>query len=168
MGTMTIVFLVVGGIGALLLLLGLVGVELFDLDGFVPLEVMAAMLGMFGFAAAATSSLVDLRGAPMMLASVGVGTLVAIPAGWVTLRIVRAATTMHTDATPERNDLIGLTGVVVTPIPASGYGEVRVTLGGQPVKLNATADSPIPLATQVFVIAAPSDTSVVVEPVPIA
>src|SRR5690606_23593024 len=120
------------------------------------------------FAAAATSSLVDLRGAPMMLASVGVGTLVAIPAGWVTLRIVRAATTMHTDATPERNDLIGLTGVVVTPIPASGYGEVRVTLGGQPVKLNATADSPIPLATQVFVIAAPSETSVVVEPVPIA
>jgi hypothetical protein len=41
-----------------------------------------------------------------------------------------------------------------------------VTLGGQPVKLNATAQRPIPLGTQVFVITAPSETSVVVERVP--
>ena len=70
---------------------------------------------------------------------------------------------MRTDATPTRDDLVGALGVVVTPIPASGYGEVRVRLGGQPVKLNARADQPVPLGAQVFVVEAPSDTSVIVE-----
>ena len=102
----------------------------------------------------------------MVLAAAGVGAFAAIPAGWLAIRIARSATEMHTDATPVRDDLLGLTGVVVTPIPASWYGEVRVNLGGQPVKLNATAHTALPLATQVFVIAAPSETSVVVEPVP--
>ena len=54
-------------------------------------------------------------------------------------------------------------GVVVTPIPAGGYGEVRVRIGGQPVKLNARAEQPVPLGARVFVVEAPSDTSVVVE-----
>jgi len=102
----------------------------------------------------------------MVLASAGIGALAAVPAGWLATRIARAASDMHTDATPVKDDLIGLTGVVVTPIPAAGYGEVRVSLGGQPVKVNATASTPIPLATQVFVIAVTSETSVVVEPVP--
>jgi hypothetical protein len=52
---------------------------------------------------------------------------------------------------------------VVTAITDGGYGEVRITVGGQPVKLNARADGPVPLGAQVFVVAAPSDTSVVVE-----
>jgi len=55
---------------------------------------------------------------------------------------------------------------VVTPIPAQGYGEVRISLGGQPVKLNARAEEPIALGAKVFVIEAPSDTSVVVEQTP--
>lgn len=165
MGTATIVFLIIGGVGALLLLLGLLGVEILDIDGFVPLEAVAAVVGTFGFAAAIASSLLD-EGTPGTLTSAGVGVVAAVPAGWLATRIARAASDMHTDATPMRDDLVGLTGVVVTPIPASGYGEVRVTLGGQPVKLNATADTPIPLGAQVFVITATSETSVVVERVP--
>ena len=70
---------------------------------------------------------------------------------------------MRTDATPTRTDLVGRLGVVVTPIPAEGYGEVRITIGGQPVKLYAKADHPVPLGARVFVVEAPSDTSVVVE-----
>ena len=80
--------------------------------------------------------------------------------------IVRAAGNIPTDATPTDADLVGVLGVVVTPIPAQGYGEVRVTLGGQPVKVSARADSPIPLGTQIMVISALSDTSVVVEETP--
>jgi membrane-bound ClpP family serine protease len=70
---------------------------------------------------------------------------------------------MRTDATPTRSDLVGRLGVVVTSIPAAGYGEVRITIGGQPVKLNARSDKPVAMGARVFVIEAPTDTSVVVE-----
>lgn len=166
MSAATVLFLVIGGLGLLVLGLGLLGVELFDFEGFVPLEAVAGGMAMFGFAAAIASSAMDARAAPALLGSVGIGVAAAIPAGWLGLRLSRIAERMHTDATPVRDDLVGALGVVVTPIPQQGYGQVRVTLGGQPVKLNATAGAPIPLGVEVFVISAPSETSVFVEQVP--
>lgn len=167
MSTATVLFLVIGGLGVLLLALSLLGVELFDLDGFVPLEAVAAGMAVFGFAAAIASTSMDARTVPALFAAAGIGALGAIPAGWLALRLARAAERMHTDATPVRDDLVGQIGVVVTPIPATGYGEVRITLGGQPVKVNATANRAIPLGTQVFVISTLSETSVVVEQLPL-
>ena len=70
---------------------------------------------------------------------------------------------MPTDPTPSRADLAGALGVVVTPIPAAGYGEVRVNLAGQPVKFNAKADRPIAAGAKIFVVEALSETSVLVE-----
>lgn len=165
MGVATVLFLVIGGLGVLLLALSLLGLELFE-DGPVPLEMVAAGMATFGFAAAIASTALDIRGGLALLGVAGIGVLAAIPAGWLALRLSRAAQRMPTDATPSRDDLLGQLGVVVTPIPEQGYGEVRIMLGGQPVKLNATADRALPLGSQVFVITAPSETSVLVEPVP--
>jgi membrane-bound ClpP family serine protease len=159
-------FLAIGGLGLLLFVLSLLGVELLDLDGLIPLEAVAVATGTFGFAAAIASSSLDPRTAPALLAVAGIGVAAAVPAAWLALRLSRAAQRMPTDATPTSEDLPGLLGVVVTPIPADGYGEVRVALGGQPVKLNATADSPIPLGAEIFVVSVRSETSVVVEQVP--
>ena len=78
----------------------------------------------------------------MVVGAVAGGVLAAVPTGWLASRLARAARNMRTDATPTRADLVGALGVVVTPIPADGYGEVRIRLGGQPVKLNARADQP--------------------------
>jgi membrane-bound ClpP family serine protease len=164
METATVVFLIIGGLGVLLLVLSLLGIELLDLDGLVPLEVVAAMLGTFGFAAAIGSTLLEGGPVPALLGAAVIGAIASLPAGWLTLRLVRAARNMATDATPTRDDLLGSMGVVVTPIPEHGYGEVRVTMGGQPVKLNAQAEGEITLGTEIFVIAVPSETSVVVEP----
>lgn len=162
MGTATVLFLIIGGIGVLLLVLGLLGVELFDIDSFVPLEAVAAAMATFGFGAAIASTALGGRTIPALIAAAGIGVAAAVPASWLALRLARAAQRMPTDATPQRDDLLGLLGVVVSPIPRQGYGEVRVTLGGQPVKVHATADDPIPLGAEVFVISAPSDTSVLV------
>lgn len=86
--------------------------------------------------------------------------------GWpFAVRLSRWARDIHTDGTPGRIDLIGSIGVVVTSIPAGGYGEVQVRVAGQPRKLHALATRPIPLGTEIFVIEAPSDTSVLVEPI---
>ncbi|GLX99694.1 MULTISPECIES: hypothetical protein [Actinoplanes] len=169
MATATVVFLVIGGFGVALLALALLGGELLhighpDAGGPVSLEVVAGFLGAFGFAGAAATELFGARTPVMLAAAAAVGAAAAVPTGWLAWRLARAARNMRTDATPTRDDLVGTLGVVVTPVPAgSGYGEVRIRLGGQPVKLNARAVQAIPIGAQVFVVEAASETSVVVE-----
>jgi membrane protein implicated in regulation of membrane protease activity len=168
MNTATLAFLAIGGLGVVVMALGLLGAEMVhfghaDVDGPVSVEVVAGFTGAFGFIAAIASELLDAATVTGVLAAGSVGAIGAVPAGYLAWRMTRAARNMRTDPTPNRRDLVGCIGVVITPIPAGGYGEVRVRLGGHPMKLNARADSPVPIGTQVFVIEAPSDTSVIVE-----
>jgi len=65
------------------------------------------------------------------------GVVIAVPSAMGTIALARMASRMRTDGTPTRTDLVGRLGVIVTPIPVRGYGEVRISIGGQPVKLNA-------------------------------
>ncbi|HEU4423881.1 MAG TPA: NfeD family protein [Pilimelia sp.] len=168
MSTATVVFLIIGGVGVALLALALVGAEILhfghpDVDGPVSLEAVAGFAGVFGFVGAIASELLNADSPVLVAAAAGVGAAAAVPAAYLALRLTRAARNMRTDPTPTRGDLIGQLGVVVTPIPAGGYGEVRVRVGGQPVKLNARADKPVAIGAHVFVVEAPSDTSVIVE-----
>jgi hypothetical protein len=166
MNAVTITFLVIGGLGVALLALAIFGGDLLPLgDGDGPLSMpsIAGFVGAFGFGGAAAASLTGGNALVALVIAVFVGVGIAVPAAWGTLALARAAGRMRTDATPTRTDLLGRLGVVVTPIPAEGYGEVRVIIGGQPVKLNAKSGRPVPLGARVFVIEAPSDTSVVVE-----
>lgn len=170
MDTATVVFLVVGGAGALVLALSLLGAELLhfghlELPDFFSVEAVAGFLGALGFAGAITNELVAARTPETVALSAAVGVLAALPTAYLAIRLSRAARNMRTDATPTRADLVGTVGVVVTPITTTGYGEVRVRLGGQPMKLYAKADRPLPAGAEIFVIEAASETSVVVEPV---
>jgi membrane protein implicated in regulation of membrane protease activity len=165
MNTATVVFLVIGGSGALVLALSLIGAEILHfghvgLPDFFSVEAVAGFLGALGFAGAITN---ELAGGVAISATVGV--LAALPTAYLAVRLSRAARDMHTDGTPTRADLIGTLGVVVTPITPTGYGEVRIRLGGQPIKLYAKADRPLPAGAEIFVIEAASETSVVVEAV---
>jgi membrane protein implicated in regulation of membrane protease activity len=99
-------------------------------------------------------------------AVVFIAIVAAIPLAILASYLVKRMSNMRTDATPTRADLVGTRGVVVTPIPAGGFGEVRVRIGGQPVKLSARAERPVPLGTKVVVTSAVSDTSVIVQEVP--
>jgi membrane protein implicated in regulation of membrane protease activity len=170
MNTATVVFLVVGGAGALVLALSLLGAELLhfghlELPDFFSVEAIAGFLGALGFAGAIASELLGARTPGMVAVSAAVGMLAALPTAYLAIRLSQAARNMRTDATPTRADLVGTLGVVVTPITTTGYGEVRVRLGGQPIKLYAKADRPLPAGAEIFVIEASSETSVVVEPV---
>ncbi|MFU8873388.1 hypothetical protein [Micromonospora sp. SL4-19] len=166
--TGTLIFLIIGGVGVGVLALALLGAELLtfghpDADGPVSVEAVAGFIGAFGFGAAIVNELLGGRTAWMIAAAVAGGALAAVPTAWLATRLSRAARDMRTDATPTRNDLIGAVGLVVTPVPTTGYGEVRVRVAGQPVKLNARADQPIPLGARIFVVEALSETSVHVE-----
>jgi membrane protein implicated in regulation of membrane protease activity len=166
----TVVFLAIGGAGALVLALSLFGAEFLhfghiDLPDVFSIEAVAGFLGAFGFAGAIANELLGPPNRGTVVASAAVGVLAALPMAYFAIRLSRAARNMRTDATPTRADLVGTIGVVVTPIGTTGYGEVRVRLGGQPIKLYAKADRPLPAGAEIFVIEASSETSVVVEPV---
>ncbi|WP_245670220.1 NfeD family protein [Micromonospora mirobrigensis] len=168
MATGTLIFLVIGGAGVAVLALGLLGTGLLhlgspDVDGPVSLETVAGFVGAFGFGAAIVNELLGGRTPGMLAVAVAGGAFAAVPTAWLASRLSRAARDMRTDPTPTRDHLVGATGLVVTPVPTGGYGEVRVRLAGQPVKLNARADRPIPVGARIFVVEALSETSVQVE-----
>ncbi|HEX8345330.1 MAG TPA: hypothetical protein VF657_11455, partial [Actinoplanes sp.] len=146
MGPITMTFLVIGGVGtvvlAVALLIGdLLNIGHVDADGPFSVPAVAGFVGSFGFAGALVAELVG-TGTPALVAASATGLAAAVPTAWLAVRLSRAAMRMNTDATPTSADLVGACGVVVTRIPVQGYGEVRVSLGGQPVKLNARADRP--------------------------
>jgi membrane protein implicated in regulation of membrane protease activity len=183
MSAVTITFLGIGCLSLLLLLLSLVGGGHLHLGhlhlghvhlGYVghspaggghdlSLPVITGFIGAFGFGGAIAAEL--LPGHNALLAS-GVGVLAAFPTAWGAGRLMNAAINMSTDATLTSGDLVGAMGVVISPVPADGFGEVRLTVGGQPMKFNARSAEPLALGTHVFVIEVPSPTSVLVEPTP--
>lgn len=167
MNAASVVFLLIGGIGIVLLAASLFLGDVLhfghpDLDGPFSLPSVAGFVGAFGFGGAIAAGLTG-GGAFSVVAALIAGIVIAVPAAYGTVRLARAAERMRTDGTPTRLDLVGRPGVIVTPIPAQGYGEVRISMGGQPVKLNARSDKPVALGARVFVVEAPSDTSVIVE-----
>ncbi|HEX2417871.1 MAG TPA: NfeD family protein [Micromonosporaceae bacterium] len=162
---MTSIFLVIGGIGLALLVLSLLLGDVFDLGmhagGPFSLAAVSAFVGGFGFTGTVVATLLPDLGA---VVAAGAGVVAAIPTTWLTVRLSRALMRMRTDPTLTRHDLVGSTGVVVTPIPQDGYGEVRLRAAGQQIKFNARAGQAIPVGAEVFVIDTPSETSVLVEP----
>src|SRR5664279_4236691 len=151
-------FLVIGAVGIVLLLFSLVVGEhlhgIFDALGggdWFTGSSMAAFLGALGFGGAIVKQLTG-----STLLGVVVGALVAY--GMLTLR------RNDTGGAVTTNDLMDAPGVVLSDIPALGFGEVRVTRQGQMMKLNAKSAIPISTGTQVTVINVLSATAVVVEP----
>jgi membrane protein implicated in regulation of membrane protease activity len=163
MGIAVIVFLAVGVLGLALLGVAMLGGEIFDdSSSIVSVEIIAAVLSGFGFSAAFAAALpgVDLPAAICII----IGVLGAVPVAYFAWLLTSRARKMRTDATPNRTDLVGRKGVVVTEIRDGVYGEVRVRIGGQQVKLNALADGPVATGVHIVVTEAPSDTSVRVTP----
>jgi membrane protein implicated in regulation of membrane protease activity len=167
MNAVTITFLCIGGLGVALLAVSLFLGDVLhlghpDADGPFSVPSVAGFVGAFGFGGAIVAAITG-GGLLSLVVGLVAGVAVAVPAAIGTMALAKLASRMRTDATPTRSDLVGRLGVIVTAIPSQGYGEVRVSVGGQPVKLNARADGPVSLGTRVLVIEAPSDTSVVVE-----
>jgi membrane protein implicated in regulation of membrane protease activity len=193
MSGIVVTFLALGGFALLLLVLSLIGGHLhvghfhlghihvghFHLghlhaghvgDGSggteLSLPVISGFLGAFGFAGAIASTLAGGRGAVAVAVGTVIGLVAAVPTAFLAGKLVNAAMNMATDATLTSADLVGTIGVVLTPVPVDGYGEVRLAVAGQQIKFNARAVQPLARGTRIFVIGVPSPTSVLVEPTP--
>src|SRR6266498_2600350 len=156
MDNVTMTFLIIGGLGLAVLAVSLLVGDLLhfghpDVDGPFSVPAVAGFVGAFGFTGSIAGYLAPGGTTTRVIVACAAGMVAALPTGWLAMRLSRLAMHMRT---------------VVTPIPVDGYGEVRVRLGGQPVKLYARSERPLPLGTRVFVIEAPSSTSVLVEETP--
>lgn len=156
-------FIVIGIVGALLLVSSL----LFDdlIDGLVPdLDfisgpVIGAFLAAFGLFGWFATSGIDMP-SPVALVAAGAGGVVF--AGF-TYKLTDALINQPTDGTPTTDSLVGQTGRVVTPVAANGIGEVLVALGGASTKYTATAEHDLATGSSVVVVAVESPTKVRVE-----
>jgi len=159
-------FLVIGAVGIVMLLFSLIIGEhvhgIFDALGggdWFTGSSLAAFLGALGFGGAIVQQLTGstvLAVVGGILLGVIFGGLIAY--GMIKLRLIDTGGAVTT------NDLMDAPGVVLSDIPALGFGEVRVTRQGQMMKLNAKSAIPISTGTQVTVINVLSATAVVVEP----
>ena len=93
-----------------------------------------------------------------MCAAIGIAG--ALPLAWGAIRLSAALMHMSTDRTLTESDVRGATGTVITPVPAVGFGEVRLRLAGQSLKYAARSDVPLPAGTPIYVTATLSPTSV--------
>lgn len=159
-----IAFLVIGGIGVLLLLVSLVAGDVldgaFDFGGdLVSGSALAGFLGAFGFGGALAF---DASGSGGVGIGVGLvaGLLVGALVGWASSRLRRGGD----EANVRSADLPGRAGTVISAIPEGGLGEVSIVVAGHITKLNARSATALPAGTPVTVQAVLSATSVMVEP----
>lgn len=156
-----LLFLVLGGFGVLLLVLGLVVGDVLALDGITDLgpittPVLGAAFAAFGFGGA-----LALRSAGGLVAGL-VGVVAAVVLGGTT--VVATKVLLGEPAHPVRTSaLLGVFGNVVTRIPEGGLGEVVLPLAGTRAKLAARSHEPVPAGVPVYVVEVLSETCVVVQ-----
>jgi len=163
----TLTFLVIGAVGLALLLIALLVGEIghfggVDADGPFSLPAIAAFIGGAGFVGAIPAAIIDgglPSGVTALIASV-VGVIGALPLAWGAIRLTAGLMRMRTDPTLTEAGLAGSLGVVITPIPAMGFGEVRIRSHGQELKYSARAETPLPIGTPIYVSEALSPTAV--------
>lgn len=156
------VFLVLGIIGAILLLLSLLLDGLFDIfdfgDGPLSLTTIAAFTTIFGFTAFA------LVGSGLDTPIAGVlGAVAGLLGGFVAWWLARVMRNAESTTSVTTSELRGLEGLVVLAIPGGpGFGEVALTRHGERVSLAASAAHAIPRGTRVTIIETLTPTSVLV------
>lgn len=161
-------FLIIGGVGVLLVLITLLVGDL--LDGVLHLDVLggdlfsvtsiAAFVGAFGFGGAIGLALID-----NTAFAVVVGALIGGLAAWAAIALTRSLKRGESAASFRSDSMIGHSATVITAIPSGGYGEIRISAGGHIRKFSAKSTLPIDSGQEVWVSAILSPTAVEVTPV---
>lgn len=159
-------FVLVGILGVVLLVVALLigdhldgALESVGGGGLFSTEALAGFLGALGFGGAIAQEATGSTGLALVIGVV-LGVLLGGLAGWVSSKL-------HTDdprASVRTSDLLEKTATVLNPIPADGYGQVSLSVGGHVTRVNARSSAEVPAGTTVVVVSVLSPTSVQVEP----
>ncbi len=159
-----VAFYVIGGFGALILVLSIVvgdllphgAIESLDVtDGYLSTAALGGFAGAFGLAGAVSVA----SGTPTW-AAVVIGVLVGLAVGVGAGYLVRVLKNGPEHAAPSGADLVGASATVVSAIPEGGFGEVSVTVNGIRRKVSARADRPFATGDRVRVTHSLSPTAV--------
>lgn len=159
-----VAFLVIGGIGILLLLASLVVGDV--LDGALEFggdlisgSALAAFIGAFGFGGALA---LDASGSMGIAIASGVvaGLVLGAGAGWASSQLQKGGD----EANVRSADLAGRDATVVGAIPADGYGQISIVASGHITQLNARCPGGLAAGTPVTITSVLSPTSVSVAP----
>lgn len=161
------VFWIVGIVGTLVLVVSLVFGDLLDgvldvldaANGILSTTVLGGFAAAFGF----TGALADSLGAPTAVAALA-GVAAGVVAAWFAIKLTGALQRSESGLPLTGDDLVGVDAVVITRIPANGYGEVRLAVAGNTLKLNARADLPLEPGSTVYVTESLSSSAVHVTP----
>lgn len=161
-------FLIVGGVGLLLVLISLVVGDvvegLFNLDfldgDLFSLTSIAAFIGAFGFGGALGLSLI-----PLTPVAVVIGLVIGALAGWGAIKLTRALKSGESSATFRSETMVGQPAKVITAIPEGGFGEITLNSAGHVRKFSARATAPISAGDEVWISAIVSPTAVEVTPI---
>jgi hypothetical protein len=169
-GNAVTAFIVIGAVGLAIVLLTLLLGEIFegvfgalDVDaggGVFSAPVIGSFLAAFGFGAALIMFATGVGATVGALGGLASGAVV----GGFALLLMRNLINMPTDQTVTTRGLEGQRAVVITPIPADGYGEVTIRHHGEQRKYNARASQAMKVGTQAEVTAVLSASAVVVAP----
>jgi membrane protein implicated in regulation of membrane protease activity len=161
-----LVLYAVGALGALLLLGGLLFGDVLDGALGSAFDALDAGPGVTAAVGAALTA-VGLGGAALagpfgLLLGTLAGAAVGVAVATATLVLVRVALGGPADRPPTQADLLGVFGTVVSAVPAGGYGQVALPVGGSRLRLSARSDEPLDPGTSVYVTDVLSPTAVVV------
>lgn len=156
-------FLVIGGIGILLLLITLMLGDVLDgvLDfggDLISGPAVAAFLGAFGFGGALALNAGASTGLAVAI-GLAVGALIGAGAGFASAQLNKGGD----ESNVRTSGLVGRHATVVTAIPDGGFGTVSIVASGHITSLNARAPQAIPAGTPVTITGVLSATSVAVE-----
>lgn len=162
------IFLVIGLVGVALAAIALFFGDVlggFDFDlGVLDSDIfstaaVAGFLGALGFAGAAALYLTGI-----VVLAVAVGIAAGVLFGWGAVKFSRFLKHGERSDAFSINSVVGSDAIVVTDIPAEGYGEIRLSVRGHVTKLAARSPYPIPSGTTVWVSGVLSPTAVEVSP----
>lgn len=156
-------FIIIGSIGLALVIVSLLVGDL--LDGLLNLDVIdndlfsvssvAAFLGAFGFGGALGLSLTG----DATWASI-IGFVIGAIATAGALRLTRALKSGEDEVSFRSDSMVGHSGRVITAIPADGYGEIKIRVGGHMRKIAARSSEPVSSGAEVWVVSIVSPTAV--------
>lgn len=152
-------FLIIGICGVVVLLISLILGDLFDLETLAGDWFSTAALGGFISALGFGGLFAEGLGASTFVATC-IGTGAGLVVGWFCAWLTRLVKSGGTDSTPQTRDILGWDAMVVSDIPADGYGSITVRRGGHVLRYNAKAERALPAGTEVHVTGVLSPTAV--------
>ena len=161
-------FLIIGGIGLVILVVALVLGDFLDLsvpfDGMLDNDVfsiatISAFIGAFGFGGAIAQQIFG-----TLWLAIPVAVAMGVLFSWFTIWLTRALKNSATGTSVNAQSLVGREAKVVTAIPEDGYGQVFVSVNGHRTMYSAKSALGIESGTSVWISNVLSATAVEVQP----